>query len=355
MAEVLGLGLSHYPPLCLPDADMASLLSRTLLDSSIPERERQPENWPAAMRAEWSDDRGTKAAATHRTALVAGFDRVRKALDAFEPDAVIIWGDDQYENFKEDLIPPFAVLAYGDLDLYPWNDAQTSSMMKGRANVWGEGASARYRLRGRPDIAKHLVAGLLEQDIDVAYAYKPLHHASLAHAFMNAILYLDYHRSGYDHPTICFPLNCYGRRVVSAKGFITRMDAELEFDPPSPSPKRFMQVGAATARVLKASPWRVALVASSSWSHAFLCDRTWRLRPDTPEDRALYDAMRAANYDAWRATSLEALEEAGQHEVLNWFALAGAMEELGARLEWSTFVETHVFNSNKVFAVYAAA
>jgi hypothetical protein len=107
--------------------------------------------------------------------------------------------------------------------------------------------------------------------------------------------------------------------------------------------------------VLKESPWRVALIASSSWSHAFLCDATWRLRPDTPADRRLYEAMRAGDYDAWRATPLKAVEDAGQQEVLNWFALAGAMESLGARLEWSEFVETHVFNSNKVFAVYATA
>jgi hypothetical protein len=337
MAEILGLGLSHYPPLCLPDADMASLLSWTLQDTSIPESARDPKNWPAAMRAEWAEDRGARAAAAHRKALVAGFERVRAALDVFKPDAVVIWGDDQYENFKEDVIPPYAVLAYDDL------------------NVWGEDGSMQYRVRGRPDIARQLVTGLLEQDIDVAYAYKPLHHASLAHAFTNAILYLDYHRKGYEHPTICFPLNCYGRKVVSAKGFVTRMDTKLELDPPSPSPRRFMQVGAATARVLKASPWRVALVASSSWSHAFLCDPTFRLRPDTPADRKLYEAMCAGDYETWRATSLTAVEDAGQQEVLNWFALAGAMEEIGARLEWSTFVESCIFNSNKVFAVYAAA
>ena len=116
-----------------------------------------------------------------------------------------------------------------------------------------------------------------------------------------------------------------------------------------------MQVGAATARVLKASPWRVALIASSSWSHAFLCDATWRLRPDTPADRRLYEALRASDFDAWRATQLKAVEDAGQHELLNWFALAGAMEELGARLEWSEFVETYVLNSNKVFAIYGTA
>ncbi len=355
MAEILGLGLSHYPPLCLPDAEMSGILRWTLEDASIPATEKDVANWPAAMRAEWADDFGARAAAAHRRALIAGFERVRAALDAFRPDVVVMWGDDQYENFKEDVIPPFAVLAFDDLDLYPWSHAQASSMMKGKANVWGEDASKHYRLRGRPDIAKYLVRGLLERDVDVAYAYKPLHHGSVAHAFTNAILYLDYHRRGYAHPTICFPLNCYGRRVISCRGFLTLMDADIELDPPSPSPKRFMQLGAATARVLKDSPWRVALVASSSWSHAFLCDASWRLRPDTPADRRLYEALRAGDYDAWRTTPLAAIEEAGQQEVLNWFALAGAMEELGARLEWSGFVETHVFNSNKVFAIYAPA
>ena len=65
--------------------------------------------------------------------------------------------------------------------------------------------------------------------------------------------------------------------------------------------------------------------------------------------------MRAGDFGAWRATPLTAIEDAGQQELLNWFALAGAMEELGARLEWSEFAETHVFNSNKVFAVYGSA
>lgn len=65
--------------------------------------------------------------------------------------------------------------------------------------------------------------------------------------------------------------------------------------------------------------------------------------------------MRAGDYAAWRAMPLRAIEDAGEQEVLNWFALAGAMEELGARLDWSELVETHVFNSNKVFAAWAPA
>ncbi len=354
MAEILGLGITHYPPLCLADADMAGILRWTLNDPAIPAAAKEQKNWPAAMLEEWADDHGTRAAAAHRAALVAGLDRVRARLDEFKPDVVLIWGDDQYENFREDIIPPFAILAYDDMELRPWADAEASSMMKGRANVWNEDATLRYRLRGRPDIARQLVSALIERDFDVAYAYKPLHHHSVAHAFTNAILYLDYHRKGFEHPTLCFPLNCYGRRVVSCRGFMTRMDHAVDFDPPSPSPRRFMDLGAATAQALKESPYRVALLASSSWSHAFLVDHTWRLRPDTEQDRRLYAAMVANDYAYWRSRSLKDVEHAGQQEVLNWWALMGAMQSLGAKLQWSEFVETSIFNSNKVFAIYEA-
>jgi hypothetical protein len=352
MAEVLALGLTHYPPLCLPDQEMAGILSWTLNDPAIPAAAKDPANWPAPMREEWGADRGAGAAARHRAELVAGFDKVRAALDAFVPDVVVIWGDDQYENFKEDVIPPFTVCAYGDIEVRPWAHAKESAMVGAKSNVWGEGAEYAFTLRGRPDIARALVTGLLEAGIDVAYAYKPLHHPSIAHAFVNAILFLDYHRRGFDYPVITMPLNCYGRRVVSAKGFLTRMGDRIEFDPPSPSPRRFMEMGAAGVHVLRASPWRVALVASSSWSHAFLCDWTHRLRPDTDADRRLYEALLRHDFAPWRATSLADVETAGQQELLNWFALMGAVEALGARLEWSQWVETHIFNSNKVFAVY---
>lgn len=356
MAEILGLGLSHYPPLSSLDEKMADILRRTLADPGIPQTQKDPKNWPTAMRTEWGGDGGVKAAGLHRATLVAQFRRVRKALDDFKPDVVLIWGDDQYENFREDIIPPFAVCAYDDMDLYPWRQAQGSSMMEGgKPNAWQEGPEKHYHVRGRRDIAKYLTTGLIKSGFDVAYAYKPLHHQSFAHAFTNTILYLDYDRIGWDYPTIAFPINCYGRRVICAKGFMTNVEDKLDFDPPSPSPARCMDLGAAAARVLRASPWRIALIASSSWSHAFMSDNTWRLRPDSESDRRLYRALIEQDYDQWRNSPLGAFEDAGQQEMLNWCSLLGAMQELGASLDWSEFVETHVFNSNKVFAAYRAA
>ncbi|OVZ59972.1 extradiol ring-cleavage dioxygenase [Pigmentiphaga sp. NML080357] len=352
MAEILGLGLSHYPMLCVPDANMADILAWTMEDPDIPAHEKDPANWTPAMRGEWSNDRGAAAAAEHRRHLVRNFDRARAVLDDFQPDAVLIWGDDQYENFKEDLIPPWTVCIYPDLEVFPWRHAHESAAMEGRRNVWNEGPDQRFMLRGRPDVAKHLATGLLEAGIDVAYAYKPLHHASAGHAFVNAALYLDYHRRGFDHPVIMMPLNCYGRRVVSARGFLTRFSHDAPPDPPSPPPWRFMQMGAAVARVLRDSPHRIALVASSSWSHAFLCDRTWRLKPDTPADTRLYRAMLEHDYAAWENTSLAQIEASGQHELLNWFALLGAMRELDMQVQWAEMIRTDVFNSNKVFVQY---
>ena len=96
----------------------------------------------------------------------------------------------------------------------------------------------------------------------------------------------------------------------------------------------------------------VALVASASWSHAFLNDKDWHLRPDTEADRALYDSMVAGDFDDWTSKTVRDIVDAGQHEMLNWFCLLGAMNELGLTLEWSEFVETEVLNSNKTFAIY---
>ena len=353
MAEVLGIGLSHYPPFSGTDEDMAGILRRTLQDPDIPAHEKDPANWPALMRREWGQDEGRSSAAEHRAAMIRGFERTRQALDEFAPDVVVIWGDDQYENFREDIIPPYAVLAYDDIEVRPWAHAADSSDMKGKVNVWGESADHSLTVRGAATAGRYLATQLLERGVDMPYAYRRLHHPSLPHAFLNAILYLDYHRTGFDYPVLPFPINCYGRRVVSYKGFMSAFGDVRELDPPSPRPTRLVDIGATVAEIFAESPYRVALVASSSWSHAFICDKTWRLRPDTPGDRGLYDALTAGNLDTWRSTPLTTIEDAGQQELLNWFPLLGAMQKLGRPTPtWSEFIQTDVFNSNKVFATY---
>ena len=51
-------------------------------------------------------------------------------------------------------------------------------------------------------------------------------------------------------------------------------------------------------------------------------------------------------------TTLSAVEDSGQQEMLNWFCLAGAMSELERKPSWSVFIESYLFNSNKCFAIF---
>jgi hypothetical protein len=349
VGEILGLGMTHYPPLNGRDENMAYILRTVLRDPGLPERYRDPANWPAPMRREYGEDEGRASAAAHRAQLVAQFRRARRILDEFRPDVVVVWGDDQHENFKADIIPPFCILAYDRIEARPWERQGAPP------NVWGEPADTVFQLAGHREAGKYLARRLLEQGVDMAYAYAPLHHPGLAHAFLNTIMFLDYDRVGFPYPVLAFQVNCYGRRVVSQRGgrrSLTQPLADADLDPPSPSPGRCMEVGAATARAMRESPWRVALIASSSWSHAFLTDKHFQLYPDIAADRRLYEALRAGDYETWRGTPLADIEASGQHEMLNWYMLAGAMEELGRKPDECDFIETWSFNSNKCFAVF---
>src|SRR2546427_2198140 len=144
MSAILGLGVTHYPPLCGRDEDMARILKRVLQDPDLPERYRRPDGWPAAMREEYGADEGLGAARRHRAALIEGFRETRRRLDDFGPDLVLIWGDDQYENFKEDVIPPFCVLAYESIEHRPWAEAR----WKKSGNAWDEASDATFVYKG---------------------------------------------------------------------------------------------------------------------------------------------------------------------------------------------------------------
>ena len=320
---------------------MSWIFRRMLTNPKLPETLRSPEGWPAPARTQWADDQGAAEAGRHRAAMVAWFRKTRAALDAFKPDFVLMWGDDQYENFKEDVVPPYCIAAY-----------ERFKFATPPGNVWGETDKV-WDLAGHPKAAKVLATRLIEEGFDTAYAYKPLHHP-LGHAFTNAILYLDYERKGFDYPFVPFAINCYGRNVLAQRGGLPVFDREIgeqDFDPPAPSPRRLFDLGAATARILADSPYRVALIASSGWSHAFLTPKNNFLWPDTAADLRMFDALERCDWAAWRGLEAAAVEDSGQQEILNWSCLAGAMSALGRTPHETGFLDTWIFNSSKAFLI----
>ncbi len=353
MAEIRGFGLSHYPPLSGTDDAMAGILRGTLKRPDIPEAAKQVDTWPAPMRAEWGEDEGRTAAVSHRAEFVKHCRAVRAELDSFNPDVVIMFGDDQYENFHEDIIPPFCV--------YAWDDFEATPHKRGERlfpdNIWGEPVDLTIPIKGHREAGKHVTRGLLERSIDISYSYKPLHFEGLSHAFLCGITYLDYDRVGWPYPTVPVAVNCYGSNVIGSHGSsppVGKIDRDLaELDPPGPSPQRCMTLGAALADICRESPWKVALVASSGWSHAFLTKKHNLLYPDVDQDRRLYEALAAGDFDFWRSVTTPEVEDSGDQEALNWWVLMGAMEALGLKTpDYRGYLESYVFNSNKCFAVW---
>src|SRR5262245_43137163 len=277
MGQILGLGITHYPPMSYK-GNLTSRIKLLLADPLLPESLRSSVGWHPTMREQWSTDEGWRHSETHRADLIYQFRKIRAELDAFEPDFVLLLGDDQYENYREDCVPPFSLLAYDAVEVQPW-------LEHGGENWWDEPQDKTFSIAGHRAGAKYLVSALLGEGIDVAYAYRPLHQP-LGHAFVNSILYLDIDRKGFAYPVVPFTVNAYGRWLIAAHGApltpprAAAVAGRNELDPPGPQPWRCFQVGAAVARALTRSPWRVAVIASSSWSHSFLVEKHSLMFPD---------------------------------------------------------------------------
>jgi hypothetical protein len=330
----------------MTDDQMSGNFKRRLQQPELDEKMRDPANWSEAMRQEWSNDEGTAAAGRHREAFARNMRKVRASLDAFKPDFVVAWGDDQYENFKEDCVPAFSIMAYENCDYQPlkrWPGTEPTNH-----NFWGEPPDKWFKVPGKPEAAKHIARELIKAEFDIAYGYKPLHYDGIPHAFHRIPVYMDYDRDkGFDYPLVPVAVNCIGSELLSGQPKIGEVRQESDFDPPAPTPNRCMELGAAIARICQDSPWRVALLASSSWSHAFLTRRHDYLWPDHDADRLFLKRMSEGDYAPLHEMSGEEVEFSGQAEMLNWYCLAGAMEALGRKPQLAELMETFVLASDK--------
>ena len=350
MGEILGVGMSHYPgfaaePLTMSrqiTGNIARSVERGWADPSW----NEPSNWPVAVLEEYGEDQGISAAIRHRASHLDAVVKARDAIDEFNPDVVVIWGDDQWENYRDDIVPPFAV--------YGWDEVQNPHRRHrfGGTNAWNEPDDLVFTYHGDRPKAKYLVNSLMDQGFDIAYSYRPLHQDKLSHAFFNTLLYLDDDRRGWPYPLIPFHINCYGDRFVVSHGTGGPIPEGLEPDPKAPSPKRCFEMGQAVARAFKDSPWRVVLIGSSSWSHGGLTERHDYIYPDVEADRRLYEHLNENDLTYFRDITTAELIEAGQVEVPNWCAVVGAAYELGQPADVLSFSPSHIFNSSKCVALF---
>jgi hypothetical protein len=341
MGEILGLGMSHFPGFIQEDGEMTLRIKLALQGDRLPPDLKDLQNWPAPMRAEWGNDEGLSFASKHRADFVAHVRRLRAALDDFRPDLVLIFGDDQNEEFQ-DIVPPFCIYLAQEFESQPFMHVRGQGV---KPNVWGEPPDKKFVTRGHPEAAHHLLRDLLAQNFDVAYCRRSRHELGLAHAFIRSVIYLDYDRKGWDYPVLPFHVNAWGTHLANYR--------KGELTPPSPTPERCFEVGRAVGRIIRASPWRVALVASSSWSHGILTGKHHYFYPDVDADRQRYRELQAGDFTAWRDLQQDEMVGSGQDELVNWILLAGAMHELDYVPTWTDLSESYIMNSSKCAALFA--
>jgi hypothetical protein len=200
----------------MTDEAMANVYFRTNYRSELtPAYWKDPANWPAAVREEWSDDEGKAAANRHREELLKGYRAARDAIDAFKPDFIVIFGDDQYENFKEDLLPPFCIFAMDEYEVGGRRNANPNAATFTQM----QRAPVQSPVAGSKAIGTYLANQLVNRGFDISCSWQMLHMPHLAHAFGNTVDYLDWDRRGFPYTIVPFHVSCYGDHLrVPAPG-----------------------------------------------------------------------------------------------------------------------------------------
>jgi hypothetical protein len=361
MGELFGIGCPHGPHPRLTDESMANIYFRhNLLSEKTPDHWKDPRNWPEAMRAEWGDDEGVTAARKHRDAVIGAYRQAREALDAFNPDLVIMYGDDQYEDFKEDLFPPFCVYGHDEYELGGGGHEIRRADNGMDFGIPMERPALQPTVPGSKRFGTHIAAELINRGFDVACSWKPHNRKMLGHAFTHTLDYLDWDRKGFPYTLIPIAVSAYGEDMRMPLPGVERVQGRLPqgipadavLPPPSPPPWRCYDLGKAVGEICEASPYRVAIIGSASWSHGSLTSVHGFMWGDVDEDRKRFEELRAGEQHRWRDLDTKQVRAIGQHEMRNWICLAGAME--GRKPEILTYAETYIFNSCKCVALFPA-
>ena len=304
MAEILGLGCSHGPIILTPPEVWAK--GRERVFARIPNY--QP---PAQLLEELGQDNGLNQDKLDQKRVVESFKVLHDRLHDWNPDVLMIIGDDQAENFLQDNLPPFCLYTGAEVDGYPFQRPAA------RVNLWNAAPETKFSFRCPKEFAQDMRNDLIRGGIDMASssALKGWDWG-LAHAIINPLMFLD--------PEGKFPLlpllvNCYGE------------EAGPDY-PPRPTPKRCYQLGQGIRKFLDTRSEKIAVVASSSWSHSFLAHRFQCRQIDVETDRRNLEWVRSGQGVKLSELTPEELQQSGDHEILNWIITLGIMGDRPANI-----------------------
>ena len=304
MAQVvLGIGTSHSPLLVLGAEDWQLRAQDDRRNRALNTLDGRLVSYEA-LAAERGEPYAAQSDPALFPALVwraeQALDRLAEALQAAQPDLLLVVGDDQGELFGQENMPALSVFCGEELVMLPAEHLEHSPPWATN-EFW-----ARYRMDlphrypGAPAVATDLVRGLIRQGVDVGVVRRVADptQRGFGHAFGFIIQRLI--RDG-SVPMLPVLLNTY-------------------FPPNTPTAARCFEIGTKISAALagSASTARVAVIASGGLSH-FLCEEAF--------DRRLLAALRARDIDALAQIPQEALLS-GSSEIRNWISVSGMVGHL---------------------------
>jgi hypothetical protein len=346
MAEILGLTVADFPylrmkPQYLPSVIMGNM-ARGWLDKP---HLKDPKNWPQAMQDDWAMDQGLAVAQAVQARQIEQFRKLRQAIDELRPDLMVFLYRDLGETFRTHASPRYWIHAHEHVD------TKLFQIHGIRENYFEEDPERVDTLQGHREAALHLARRLQDRGFDPLYARESMHPNGLGHNALATAVHLDWDRRRFDTPIVPVAVDPFGfLRTRNAEGL-----SPWNRDAPGPlTPREAFTLGQAIAGIYRESAWRVAIVAGVDWSHAndTAVDRE-RIHPDSEADRVRYDQWRNNEFDRWGDTwTFEEMEEHAQWELLVTIILAGAMTAIGAKVRYSHFEPTWLFNDDYVTTIF---
>jgi hypothetical protein len=158
---------------------------------------------------------------------VAAFEKMRTVFEAARPDVLIIFGDDQEEQFALTNFPAFAVYVGDDLEGYRTVAYDGVPGVPGTRTLKEKFPEHWVRVPAMPEFARAILLGLMNEGFDPAFMLgMPNVEHGMGHAIMRPTQRLTAGR--FDVPVVPILVNCFygpqpsGARCVAAARAIRR-------------------------------------------------------------------------------------------------------------------------------------
>jgi Catalytic LigB subunit of aromatic ring-opening dioxygenase len=224
----------------------------------------------------------------HHALCIKALARLRDFFTAARPDLVVMFGDDQNENFHTRIMPPFCVYTGKSTFGYPWKLLKT---------VFGEEPGPRIEVPCASDVATNLVKVAAERGFDLSWSQEfPDTEWGLPHSMIRLVEKLD-----IKVPLIPIHINA--------------------FEEPTATPQRCFQLGQMMKDAFDEvvpSGTRIAIVGSGGLSHEAAGDNAGWI--DADHDQWVLRQVRQGNYESLASLTNQDLIRGQDQELRNWLA-----------------------------------